>query len=445
MDEINLTADQQMAYDVILSGANTFVTGGAGVGKTHLLRRVIAGLEEVGKNVLVCAPTGAAASHIGGITVHRAFALPAGPCLTPKGSKIVARTTDALRAADVVIIDEVSMVRLDMMDAIKASLDKIQSKYSKHIQLVVVGDFYQLPPVVTDKEREALEEYYGKSIRCAYAFLSPAWAALDFTPVLLSQVMRQQDPTYADILNRLRIGDVTVLDYTNTHSAPKPIEGAIQLYPYNSQVERANAKALDQIRDPMLAVIPVITDGDVPPGDCVAVLRLKKDARVLITANDTGRDACVVVGDGRCRDRNKPLYYNGSTGRIMDIYRRPGSTTVEALLIRLDNGPIISMSRHSYPVYDYAVVDGRLVRNTIGHYHQFPVVLAYAMSIHRAQGQTYDAYNVEPANYIPGLLYVALSHGRAIDKVHIKRWLRPSDIAVDEDVQALYSSFDADQ
>ena len=445
MSDNTLTFDQQVAYNIIMSGVNTFVTGGAGVGKTHLLRCVIAGLEEAGKNVLVCAPTGAAAAHIGGITVHRAFGLPAGPCLTPKGSKIVARTTDALRAADVVITDEVSMVRLDMMDAIKASLDKIQSKYSKHIQLVVVGDFYQLPPVVTDNERRVLDEHYGQSIRRAYAFLSPAWAALDFRPVLLGQVMRQQDPTYADILNRLRIGDPTVIDYINTHSAPKPIEGAIQLYPYNSQVERANAKALDQIRDPMLAVIPVITDGDVPPGECEPVLKLKRDARVLITANDTGRDAYIVVGDGCCTDRNKPLYYNGSTGRIMDIYRRPGSTAVEALLIRLDNGPVMCMDRHCYPVYDYAVVDGRLVRNTIGHYYQFPVVLAYAMSIHRAQGQTYDAYNVEPANYIPGLLYVALSRGRAIDKVHIKRWLHPADIVVDEDVQALYASFGTSQ
>ena len=160
---IKLTGDQQKAFDIIMRGDDTFVTGGAGTGKSVLIKEVIRGLEAHGRSVVVCAPTGIAAVAVGGTTIHKAFGFRKGPCITEKTHKLTERTPKLIRMADVVLIDEVSMCRMDMMDAICASIFKVREETGRHIQLVAAGDFCQLPPVTVEGsgEKELMNEGAG--------------------------------------------------------------------------------------------------------------------------------------------------------------------------------------------------------------------------------------------------------------------------------------------
>ena len=148
-----LKSEQKKAYEIIMSGKDAFITGGAGTGKSYLLNKIISDLKHIGKQVIVCAPTGMAALNINGATIHRTFGYGKEPCITGK-FKLVIRAPKVIRSADVIIIDEISMCRMDMMDSIIASVDKAMEKSGHHIQLVVAGDFCQLPPILPEKSSD---------------------------------------------------------------------------------------------------------------------------------------------------------------------------------------------------------------------------------------------------------------------------------------------------
>jgi ATP-dependent exoDNAse (exonuclease V) alpha subunit len=434
-----------------MSGANTFITGGGGVGKSFITQILIHALQKERRNVMVCAPTGVAATHIGGTTIHRAFALPTGPCITEKKMQIMAHTTKAMRVTDVIIIDEISMCRIDMFDAIVASIEKVEKKTKKRIQLVVVGDFCQLPPVVAEGsgEREFLESYYGHPIRGAYAFMAPGWRRMGFRVVQLNEIVRQKDPEFAANLNRLRMGDSSVLDYFNTNSAKCRIKDAISLHPYNRQVDNENHSSLDAIQeDPV--VFETMFDGELSSTDYSGVSRnltLKRGARILFTSNDGGKCADVIriPGEFSRRGKNRQLYINGTTGTVLDICRRPDDPDKDILIISVDDGEIIELSRQRYPVYEYVAKGEKLSRHTVGHYYQFPIRLAYALTIHKAQGQTYKRVNVDPACFSSGQLYVALSRATDIQSMYLTAWLTPENLILDPDVKGFYESAEAER
>ena len=147
---LDFTKAQQKAFDVIMGGSDAFITGGAGTGKSEVISAAVKELESKGKNVIVCAPTGTAAAHIGGVTIHKAFGFPKGPCIKEKTLRLSIRAPKLIRMADVIFIDEISMCRMDMMDAVSASVGKAEGVSGHAIQLVVSGDFCQLPPVTIE-------------------------------------------------------------------------------------------------------------------------------------------------------------------------------------------------------------------------------------------------------------------------------------------------------
>lgn len=441
-----MTSGQKHAYDNILSGRDVFVTGGAGTGKSYLLRHAIDNLRSVGKKVLVCAPTGTAAINVGGATIHSTFGYGKGPCITEKRPKLVLRAPKTVRCADVVIIDEVSMCRMDLMDSVIASIDKAAEKSGHCIQIVLVGDFYQLPPILPQdsNDRVIIEAFYGRPVGPAYAFQADRWRGR-FVSVVLNEIIRQKDSEFAENLNYLRVGNPKCLSYFNSHSAANPITDAISIYATNESVDRANRAALDNIEGEECVFHPIIqgiTDGIVPEDYGIpSSIHLKRFAEILLTSNDSrGRYAEVErFGESGVRS-NAPLYHNGSRGMVIDIYDDADDPMHDALLIAIRGGQKIWLKRQRYDLYKYTVTDNNEIKKQIFcSIWQFPVKLAYAVTVHRGQGQTFEKANIDPSCKNYGQTYVAISRVRDIHNLYLYNTLRASDLRLNPIVYEFYT------
>lgn len=436
---INLTSDQQMALAAVNSGRNVFITGGAGTGKSYLLRAIVYELVSAGKNVLVCAPTGIAAADVGGMTIHTTFNFNSSALISPKRKKSIQRVTPPVKGADVVIIDEISMCRLDVFEAVVSSIMKAETVSGIHKQIIVMGDFYQLPPVIDGSQfdRQILTDYYGPTLGHGYAFQTPAWEECHFLPIVLTQIVRQTDPVFAQNLNMLRIGDTSCIPYFNTHSSPFEIPGAVGIYAFNANVSAVN--------DAMIAALPgdeyvnhTVLYGSITESDLRVLpepLKLKVGARVMMTANDLPDPYNRFASSANTRQ-----YYNGTVGTVTDIHT---NTKGQITHVKVDAG---YTQFHVYPedfqlfAYHYDAVKKTLSRVNVGGYRQLPMKLAYAVTMHKGQGQTVEAANVAPYCTNPGQCYVALSRVRDISRMHLLQPLEASMIYVDPVVQTFYAN-----
>ena len=436
---INLTADQQKALDAVNSGRNVFITGGAGTGKSYLLRAIVYTLMSAGKKVIVCAPTGIAAANVGGMTIHTTFNFNSSVLISPKRKKPVQRVTNPVKGADVIIIDEISMCRLDVFEAVVASIMKAETVSGIHKQIIVMGDFYQLPPVIDGGQfdRQILTDYYGTTLGHGYAFQSSAWNECHFLPVVMTQIVRQSDPVFAYNLNLLRVGDARCISYFNTQSSPLEIPGAVGIYAFNANVNAVN--------DAMIASLPgdeyvnhTVLYGNITENDLRVIpdpLKLKIGTRIIMTANDLPDPYNQFMSSVNTR-----RYYNGTVGIVTHIQT---DSKGQILYVCVDTG---AAQFYVYPedfqlfTYHYDSVKKALSRINIGGYRQLPMKLAYAVTMHKGQGQTVDAANVDPYCTNPGQCYVALSRVRDIKRMHLLQPLDVSMIYVDPVVQAFYAN-----
>lgn len=436
---LNLTQDQQMALNAVNSGRNVFITGGAGTGKSYLLRAIVYSLMQGGKNVLVCAPTGIAAANVGGMTIHTTFNFNSSALISPKRKKSIQRVTPPVKGADVIIIDEISMCRLDVFEAVVSSVMKAETASGIHKQIIVMGDFYQLPPVIDGGQfdRQILTDYYGPSLGHGYAFQTPAWNECHFLPVVLTQTVRQSDPVFAYNLNLLRVGDTRCIPYFNTQSSPLEIPGAVGIYAYNANVSTVNDACINALARQEY-VNHTVLYGSITESDLRVLpepLKLKVGARVMMTANDLPDPYARFTSSANSR-----LYYNGTVGTITDIMT---DAKGQITYVKVDTG---SAQFYVYPedfqlfAYHYDSVNKDLSRINVGGYRQFPMKLAYAVTMHKGQGQTVDAANVNPYCTNPGQCYVALSRVRDIGRMHLLTPLEPYMITVDPVVQDFYAN-----
>ena len=293
MSDFVLNNEQQKAFDTVMSGVNCFITGGAGTGKTYLTKAFVSAMQDRGKNVMVVAPTGVAASAVGGVTIHRGFGLPATVCINEKTMTSKVRVSKPLSTADAVVIDEVSMVRMDLFDSIMASVRKAGSKAGKHIQVIAVGDFCQLPPILrnTHGERKLIETFYKRQIETPYAFLGNEWRNAGFTPVVLTEVVRQGDTEFIRNLNLARTGDMECIPYFNEHCRKASIPGAVHLYSTNRDVDAENLRSLDDIEGSNY----IFNSQQMTPAMCTRNLCRLPEA-VSLTKRMTGSSTTVPLG-----------------------------------------------------------------------------------------------------------------------------------------------------
>lgn len=374
---------------------------------------------------MVCAPTGVAAVLVKGTTIHRGFGIPSGATINEKTMKIMVRTTPYLYDVDVIIIDEISMCWIDLFDAVSASINKVQEKTGKHIQLIVFGDFFQLPPVLTYKrgEKELLDKYYKRDVGNGYAFSADSWDSFHFVCVELKQVIRQADPVLIANLSKARIGDATCLKYFAKNSSFSPYADGIYLCGHKEQADQINAQALNKLPG-YSTTYSMTINGEVETSDLVVSkqIELKPGAVVTTVINDS---------DGH--------YVNGSLGTITEC----GEDHVR-VSFSPDNASVY-IEFHEWSVYSYKTIkpDNKpeyIEKVCIGNYKQLPVRLAYASTIHKAQGATYNHVNLDPTCWEPGQLYVALSRVRNVGDLHLTAPLIPKYLICDLSVLIFYRS-----
>jgi hypothetical protein len=404
-----LTSCQQSAFDVLAREGNVFLTGAAGTGKSYLLEQYLH--RKPSDAFPVVASTGAAAVIIGGRTFHSFFGLgimEGGIDATIARAMRSRRLTDRLQRACCVIIDEVSMLSGTTLMVAEAIARRARNSGLPWggLRIIAVGDFAQLPPVTPGMQAKD------------WAFLHPVWRESAFQPALLSTVMRTQDSDFLDILNFVRAGIVNreVRNFLDSRMAqPSQHMEGTRLYPHRVKADAYNIQRLHAIEGPMRS-FETLYEGDarsiesakrsLPIGDR---LMLKNGALVMLRKNDVSEDR---------------LYVNGSLGHVQ-------SSTEDTLYIKLLSGEEIEVVKQKFSCLNG---DGQEVAAA----WNFPVSLAWATTIHKAQGASLDCMIVDlAALWEPGQAYVALSRVRSTAGLFIERW-QESSIRAEPVVTAFY-------
>lgn len=398
---------QQYGYNVLMAGYSVFLTGDAGTGKTYLLNKFIQDQRARNRNVMVCAPTGIAALHINGVTLHHQFKA---DIKTNVDTKTYDEVVYELADVDTLIIDEISICRIDLFEYVVKYIfgaNSIRKQRNKpKIQVVLSGDFLQLPPVITEEDRKILNKFYNRDIAMGFAFESQYWKMLDLHIVILTEVVRQENSEFLQILNRIRLGDKTAVDYIMQNCSKVPLQDAVNLYGKNNSVTERNIAELNNLPTELYTHEAIITGAaKITDTNAEMILPLKVGARVMTLTNKEMEDGSLIYG-------------NGSLGTVVSI--NDDSVTVE-----FDDGFIENIEQYEWKIEEYYVENSnttsfpKLCKREIGKVIQYPLKLAYAITIHKAQGQTYNAVNINPYTWDCGQLYVALSRVKDIKNLYI--------------------------
>lgn len=404
-----------------------FLTGKAGTGKTTFLKEL---KQKCRKRMVVLAPTGIAAINAGGVTIHSFFQLPFSPFIPESSFK----SGDAkykfqyrkehikiIRSLDLIVIDEISMVRADLMDAV----DNVLRKFKDHdkpfggVQLLMIGDLQQLPPVVKEEEWDLLRNYYDSM----YFFSSKALRKIQYFIIELKQVYRQNDAAFLDILNKIRENrcDTATLEILNRRYIPdfKPdkSDSYIRLTTHNSSAQEINRRELDRI-DSRAFTYKANISGKFPvfayPAD--SELTLKKGAQIMFLKNGES--------DGE-------RYYNGMLGKIIDLGKD------KIIVESNDSGKRFELCTETWTNARY-VLDEKskeIVEEIEGTFRQYPVRLAWAITIHKSQGLTFEHAVIDAnAAFAHGQTYVALSRCKSLEGLVLSSKINTSSIITDRTV-----------
>ncbi|QAY72696.1 helicase [Agromyces protaetiae] len=424
MPDVTLTAEQAAVFDAIEhTREHVFVTGRAGTGKSTLLTHLNFHTE---KQIVICAPTGVAALNVGGQTIHSLFRLPIG-VIADHALEQSDAVKKLLNAMDTLVIDEVSMVNADLMDAMDRSLRQARQRRAEPfggVQVVLFGDPYQLAPVPGDLDER---RYFSDTYESMWFFDAKVWQEASLRIFELGEVHRQHDDTFKHMLNAVRHGQVTaeIAGALNATGARRPLpeHGAITLATRNDTVTRINRTHLHRLPGQSIAN-PAEVNGEFGgrafPAD--ERLELKIGAQVMFLRNDSA-----VRGDG-------PRWVNGTIGTVTSLKRE----------VRVEvDGVEHEVEPATWEKYKYSwdPVQKRLEKDVVAEFTQFPLRLAWAVTIHKAQGASYDTAIVDLGQRVfsPGQTYVALSRLTSLEGLYLERPLRPSDIIVDRNVERFMS------
>lgn len=425
MAEMIRNSQLDLARKIIEStGCSLFLTGKAGTGKTTFLRELRAASH---KRMIVAAPTGIAAINAGGVTLHSFFQLDFGP-FVPGIQRKQGRNARSLpfskekikiiRGLDLLVIDEISMVRADVLDAVDDVLRRFRDRTQPFggVQLLLIGDLQQLPPVVPEPEKAVLASNYASS----YFFDSHALSELDYLTIELTEVFRQTDSEFINILNAVRdnsIDDAMLRKLNSRHIKdfnPEDEEGYVRLTTHNKLANAINRKNLDSLRSPSHFFQAEI-EGKFPETSYPAEqeLELKEGARVMFIKNDTGSER---------------RYFNGMLGTVTAI-------DGDGVIVTPDDGNYpVSVEPAEWQNVKYVVEeesDG-VKEHVEGTFRQLPLKTAWAITIHKSQGLTFDRAIIDASMaFAHGQAYVAFSRCRTLQGMVLDRPISRSAIITD--------------
>ena len=382
------TEGQKHALEVFTTGDNLLLLGDSGTGKSTLIKEFVTNASARGKRVALTASTGIASELIGGITIHSLTKAFPGMQMY---SVDYAEKTERLKDIDILIIDEISMLGASFINYLFWCLSHVDHK----IQLVIIGDFFQLPPVNDN-----------------YAFTSPYWNSLGLIPCKLTEVIRQDDAEFIRNLNMLKYGDKRCLSYLISNSSPSPLPGQISICATRESADRINRTEFEKLLGAP-QVYAATYEGKVSESSMriELCLLMKEGMRVMAITNGPG-------------------YSNGSLGTVVDM-------TSDYVTVKYDNGNIVSMERARFTV-DRIDIPGETTE-----IWQIPLRAASAITIHKSQGQTFQHVNIDGTRcWAPGQLYVAVSRARSIQGIHFLTPIRECNVLADPKVIEYYKSLD---
>ncbi len=416
---LTLTPDFQEALQRMeMSHDALFITGRAGTGKSTLLHLF---RQQTRKKIVVLAPTGLAAINIGGQTIHSFFLLPP-KLITPDQVRKNHRQMKVIQALDTIVIDEISMVRADVLQAIDLSLRMHRESTQPFggVQMIFFGDVFQLPPVVQRDVADYFDQHYGG----AYFFNAPAYTEIAPERIELRQVFRQSDEGFLYLLNALRdqsftSDDLEILNQrVGVSIETDDKHPAITLTSRVQTAEEINLSHLALLKTrehQFVAKVEGQFNDEVAPVE--TSLRLKKGAQVMMLNNDSAK-----------------RWVNGTLATIAHL-------DSDEVWVKIDD-EVYPLQPVTWEKFAYAFDNaaGKITETVQGSFSQYPLKLAWAMTIHKAQGKTFDRVNIDLGGgaFAHGQTYVALSRCRTLEGISLRQPIRPRDIMLDRDVVEFY-------
>jgi len=428
--DINFSEDAQRIIELVKkSRKNLFITGKAGTGKSTLLHHI----SEIDPDIVVLAPTGIAAINVNGETIHSFFKLKPGYELDEaKHVRISNKMISDYEDLKTVIIDEISMVRADILDAIDIFLQRVKKNNSPFggVRMIFFGDLFQLPPVLRNEDKEQFYQTY----KSPYFFSAQVFIQHDLfvDPFQLEQcelnhIYRQKDPVFTDILNSIRNNKATAtqLNLLNKQvgsGSQNSEDFQIKLVSTNALANKFNSERLEKLNHKEHRF-------DAHARGNVENLRpneknvfLKKEAQVMFINNDPQK-----------------RWVNGTIGKILSFGEKLDPESEELykyVEVELENGKTIEVAPFTWEISKYVFKSGKFQREQIGTFTQIPLKLAWAITIHKSQGKTFNKVeiNLGRGSFAHGQTYVALSRCTSLENITLAAPIRQSDIILDEEV-----------
>lgn len=474
MKNINLsqlTEGQKRALDLMLSGENVFLTGEAGTGKSEVVKIFIDLARQKGKELLIMAPTGTAADNLHGETIHRCFGADIG---VQKNNRALTERKDILRVADTVIIDEISMCRFDLFEYVARRIqyentcrerDRLmkESGYvsedeeikEKDLQLIVLGDFYQLPPVITQDDAMELSAVYRFDYGKGYAFKSKLWDLMHFHGVILTEIVRQEDAAFKSVLTEIRSGDRnskgSCIDFLMRNSSSFPMSGddSIFLVPTNKKAKEINDREMAKLSGKEKFYYADV-DGDVTAVDKFAEdeILIREGCKVMTTVNASdGEYVNGTMGIAK-KVREESVDILTEDGKLITIGKATKEITKPVVKVKKVKKliPEAVLNTDGTPMVDS---DGNVVmrevlkevpeetiqHEKVGTFKQLPIRIAYAITVHKSQGKTFQKINLDPYAWDEGQFYTALSRGKKIENICFLQTIQSKFIKTSPDVK----------
>lgn len=419
--DVEINEDYKKAFDAIDNNSNIFITGEAGTGKSMFLKLLCNKLKEQHKHYVVLAPTGVAALNVNGCTIHSFFKFG----IHNIRPYILEKKKELFKNLKVVIIDEVSMLRADLLDYIDEALqlNKGSSLPFGGCQVIFIGDLSQLPPVTMDAEKILFSVIYNSPYFLSARVINDAKLKM----IKFTKIYRQKgDSTFIEMLNQIRCGRVSydTLNKLNSkvgynHNKDK---NNILITTTNKAVQNYNSKMLNILQGEAKhykAVCEGIKNEDLVKYGVESEIILKNDAKIMFLNNDYENG-----------------WVNGSLGKVKDMYDNQ-------IVAELDNGNTVKVNRIEIDINDYKWddKDKEVIVEKQATIQQLPIKLAYASTIHKVQGMTFDKINLDLGwgAFAPGQLYVALSRATSLNGITLIRPIKPKDIILDGRIDNLIS------